>query len=43
MRDVPADGSGFHYGFKLKPEIQKEFDEMDEAGLLSGVFLNPNF
>ena len=27
---VPEDGAGFHYGFKLKPEIQKEFDEMDE-------------
>ena len=25
------DGSGFHYGFKLKPELQKEYDEMDEA------------
>ena len=27
---VPQDGAGFHYGFKLKPEIQKEFDDMDE-------------
>ena len=28
---VDKDGVGFHYGFKLKPEIQKEFDELEEA------------
>ena len=31
LKNVPEDGAGFYYGFKLKPEIQKEFDEMDEA------------
>ena len=30
MLNVPADGEGFHYGFRLKPEVQKEFDEMDD-------------
>ena len=31
LKNVPEDGAGFYYGFKLKPEIQKEFDEMEEA------------
>uniref|UniRef100_A0A8C7HGK9 Transcription initiation factor TFIID subunit n=1 Tax=Oncorhynchus kisutch TaxID=8019 RepID=A0A8C7HGK9_ONCKI len=39
MMGVPEDGSGFHYGFKLKEEEEGSGDEKDEQALENELFL----